>query len=115
MDDTEVITVITRPKQVPVTIRVEALSDLPTAMWSRGRSGTSKALSRYFLKADDLLIVTEYSGRKLLKQVIGRPEQDYEPVGRVIGVFANVRDPSVRAIRAQLPKDAWSISDEVQT
>ena len=105
------ITITTRPKGVPVTIRANALDKLPTAVWARGRSGTMKALSRWALQRGELLVVKDQRGNKLLKQVMGTPEEEYDPVARSVGSFANVRDPSIQAIRNKLPAGAWSVEE----
>ena len=75
-----------------------------------GRSGTIKAFSRDFLNAGDLVMVRDiHKGTEVLKQVIGTPETSYDHVTRTAGVFANVRDPSLAAIRKKLPKTAWRV------
>ena len=110
--DTDTLTVLTRPDGIPVTIMADALAALPIAVWARGRSGTMKALSRDMPQPGGLLLVREHSSAVLLKQVIGTPEEQYDDVTKTVGSFANVRDPSLNAIRKNLPQDAWHISGE---
>ena len=104
---TDTVTVETRPKGLLVTVKQDALQELPRGIWARGRSGTQKALSRTFLSAGDLILVAKPSGQPVLHQVIGRPEQEYDHITRSVGVFANVRKPSLKALAAKLPKDSW--------
>ena len=106
------VTIPTRPNGIPVTIRADALSALPTAVWAIGRSGTMKALSRDMPQPGGLLLVREHSSAVLIKQVVGTPEEQYDDVTKTVGSFANVRNPSLNAIRKNLPKDAWHISGE---
>ena len=103
--DHNAVTVLTRPQRIPVDIKTTDLDDLPTAIWVRGRSNTMKALSHWMLKPGDLLLVTGRNGARTLKQVIGTPEEQYDHVTRTVGGFANVQDPSLQAIRNNLPAD----------
>ena len=112
---TETVTVETRPKGLMVTVKQEALQELPRGIWVRGRSGTQKALSRAMMSAGDLILVAKPSGQLVLHQVIGRPEQEYDHIARSVGVFANVRKPSLKALAAKLPKDSWWLEENGQT
>ena len=107
MKTEETTTIATRPNGVSIKVKTEALQDIVRAIWVRGRSGRPKALARAEMKAGDLILVSTPSGQPVLHQVIGRPEQEYDHVTRTVGVFANVRPPSMKALRTKLPKDAW--------
>lgn len=99
--------VATHPNGVTVTVKTEALRNLVKAIWVGGRSGRPKALARADMQAGDLILVSTPAGLPVLHQVIGRPEQLYDHITRSVGVFANVRLPSMKALKAKLPPDAW--------
>ena len=103
----DTLTVVTRPNRIPVVVKAQALQDLPTAVWVRGRNGTMKALSRSILSAGDLLLVKVRDGQPLLQQVIGKPEEEYDDIAKTVGVFANVRQPSMTALKRKLPTNTW--------